>query len=271
MKKNKLLNKVVVITGASGGIGYAIAQTLAGKGMKVYNISRSESKLPTLAGQFSADVNDGEKVEDILSQIYSKEGKIDVFINNAGFGIGGAVEFASKESIYKQIDTNLSALINLSRLSIKYLKQTQGNLINICSVGGIIPLPYQAVYSATKAGVDVFSRALANEVKQEKIKVSAILPGDTKTGFTKARIIENNLADDQEKAKIQRSIEKFEKDEENGKSPDTVANVVVKILKRKCPPLRKTVGLGYKVIVFLPRIVSTKFCNWIVRKLYCKK
>lgn len=269
--KNKLQGKVAVITGASGGIGQAIAKSLHDLGVRVYNISRKECSNPEFAGDYNADVNDSEKIEGILSEIHQKEGKIDIFINNAGFGIGGAVEFASKESIYKQVETNLSAVINLSRIAIKYLKETKGNLINICSVGGIIPLPYQASYSATKAGVDVFSRALANEVRELGIKVTSILPGDTKTGFTQARTIENQCSDEKEREKIAKSIAKFEKDEEKGKSPDTVAKVAVKVLKKKRPPLRVTVGFGYKAIVFLPRLVSTKFANWIIRKLYCKK
>lgn len=269
--KNKLKNKVVVITGANSGIGYAIARSLYACGCRVFNISRKECNFPEFAGSFSSDVNDSDNIENILKEIYEKEGKIDVFINNAGFGIGGAVEFATKENIYKQVETNLSAVINLSRLAIKYLKETKGNLINICSVGGIIPLPYQASYSATKAGVDVFSRALANEVREAGIKVSVVLPGDTKTGFTKARVIENDVQNESEQKKIAKRIKKFEKDEEKGKSPDTVAKVVVKVLKKKRPPLRVTVGFGYKAIVFLPRIVSTKLENAIVRKLYCKK
>ena len=269
--KEKFLGKIAVITGASSGIGYAIAQALNEKGVKVYNISRKDCNKVEFAGDYNADVNESEKIEEILADIINKEGKIDIFINNAGFGIGGAVEFATKESIYKQIETNLSAVANLSRLAIKHLKESRGNLINICSVGGIIPLPYQATYSATKAGVDVFSRALANEVRAEGVKVSVVLPGDTKTGFTKARVIENEVADPKEREKITKSIAKFEKDEEKGKSPQTVARVVVKLLKKKRPPLRVTVGLGYKAIVFLPRIVSTKFANWVVRKLYCKK
>ncbi len=265
--KNKLNGKVAVITGASSGIGLAIANTLHLQGVSVYNISRKDCLETCFAGDYNADVNEGEKIHSILKEIEEKEGKIDIFINNAGFGIGGAVENASGENIYRQIETNLSAVINLSRLAIKFLKKTKGNLINISSVGGVIPLPYQASYSATKAGVDVFSRALANEVKGQ-VNVTVVLPGDTKTGFTQARVIENEGEDSE---KIQKSIKKFERDEESGKSPDTVAKCVVKVLKKKRPPLRKTVGAEYKLIVFLPRLVSCKFANAIVRKLYCKK
>ena len=266
--KNKLFGKVAVITGGSSGIGLATAKMLNKMGVRVYNISRKDCHEDCFAGDFNADVNEGEKIESFLQEIAQKEGKIDVFINNAGFGIGGAVANASKESIYKQIDTNLSAVVNLSRIAIKYLKQSQGNLVNISSVGGVIPLPYQATYSATKAGIDVFSRAIANEVKGDKIKVTVILPGDTKTGFTKARVIENEGEDSE---KIKKSIAKFERDEERGKSPNSVAKVVEKVLCKKRPPLRKTVGFGYKAIVFLPRLVSCKLANAIVRKLYCKK
>ncbi len=265
--KNKLNSKVAVITGGSSGIGLSISNALFAKGVRVYNISRKDCKEPCFAGDYNADVNEGDKIHSFLNEIEEKEGKIDIFINNAGFGIGGAVENASGENIYKQIDTNLSAVINLSRIAIKFLKKTNGNLINISSVGGVIPLPYQASYSATKAGVDVFSRALANEVKGQ-VKVTVILPGDTKTGFTKARVIENNGEDSE---KIQKSIKKFEMDEEKGKSPDTVAKCVIKVLNKKRPPLRKTVGAEYKLIVFLPRLVSCKLANAIVRKLYCKK
>ena len=127
----------------------------------------------------------------------------------------------------------------------------------------------QATYSATKAGVEIFSKALANEVRSYKIKVTSILPGDTHTNFTTSRIIDNDTQNEKQKASIEKSIKKVEKDEIKGKSPDSVGKVVVKVLKKKHPPLRKTVGFFYKCAVFLPRILSTKFVNFIVRKLYC--
>lgn len=265
----KKMDKVVVITGASGGIGYAIAKNLSSHGCRVYDLSRTIKPHTEIAGVYQCNVNDTSKAESILDEIFKKEGKINVFINNAGFGIAGAIENAKSENIYAQVDTNLSAVMALSSVAIKYFKQSGGgNLINICSVGGIIPLPYQAAYSATKAGVDVFSRALANEVKQFKIKVTTVLPGDMKTNFTARRIIDNDTNDEQYKKSVEKSIKKAEKEELNGGSPDIVGKVVYKILKRKNPPLRKTVGFTYKLIVFLPRIFPLKFVNWLVRKIY---
>lgn len=261
----KIEGKVVVITGASRGIGLAIAESLNGKGAIVYDISRTVLQNDVVKKAYSSDVNDYEKISEILEEIYKTEGKIDVFINNAGFGIAGAIEKTQKENIYKQIETNLSAVISLSGLAIKYLKETKGKLINISSVAGIIPIPYQSAYSATKAGIENFSRALANEVKAYGIKVTAVLPGDTKTGFTKARIVDGH------DAQADKTISKFAKDEEKGMSADCVAKVVVKVIKKKHPPLRVTVGFGYKFLVFLTRIIGTKMINFIVRWLYLKK
>lgn len=269
--KNTLEGKVAIITGASRGIGYAIACALFKKGAVVYDISRTATEHEEIKKSYSADVNDYEKVSSIVEEIYQSEGKIDVFVNNAGFGIGGTVECAKKESIYKQVETNLSAVIALSGLAVRYLTKSQGRLINISSVGGIMPLPYQASYSATKAGVEVFSRALANEVKAQGVKVTTILPGDTKTGFTAARVIENNYQNEQQRKDAEKSLAKIAKDEEKGMSADCVAKVIIKALKKKRPPLRKTVGGGYKTLVFLQRIVSTRFLNYIIRLLYCKK
>lgn len=270
--KNKLKGKVAVITGASSGIGYAIAKRLNSNEVTCYDISRTAKQHEEIKKSYACDVNDTKKVDSILQEIFDKEGHIDIFINNAGFGIAGATMFTKGENIYSLVNTNLSAVIALSGKAIKYLKLSGGgNIINISSVGGIIPLPYQSTYSATKAGVEIFSKALANEVKDYNIKVTSILPGDTSTGFTSARIIDNEAQDEKVKSQIDKSIKKVEKDERQGKSPDSVAKVVVKVLKRKHPPLRKTVGFLYKCIVFIPRILSCKFVNFIVGKLYCKK
>ena len=266
----KLNGKVAVITGASGGIGYAIAKQLKKVGVKIYDISLHVEEHEEMEKAYTCDVNDTEKVKSILEEIFEKEKHIDIFINNAGFGIAGAIENAKPENIYKQVNTNLSAVIALSGVAIPFLKKSGGgNIVNTSSVGGIIPLPYQATYSATKAGIEIFSRALANEVKPFKIKVTAVLPGDTKTGFTQNRIFDKAESETNYDKTVEKSIKKVEKDEQTGKSPDTVGKAVLKILKRKNPPLRKTVGFWYKCAVFLPRILPTKLINFIVRKIYC--
>lgn len=260
------MQKVAIITGASHGIGLATAKLLVEEGWKVFNISRSDCKLDNVLS-FKADVNDNDMIPKIFEEIFAKEGRIDAVINNAGFGIAGAIEETKPENVDAIIKTNLSSVIKICSLAVGYLKLSKGKIINISSVAGIIPLSYQACYSASKAAVENFSRALSNELKPFGIKVTAVLPGDTKTDFTKARIIDSQK-DSSNFERMTRSINKMAKDEQNGKSPKTVAKVVLKILKQKNPPLRKTVGFISKLEIFLTRICSTKFINFIVRKLY---
>lgn len=269
--KKVFQDKVVFITGVSSGIGFALADKLSCLGAKVYGVARKEYKSDKFCC-YQCDVNDSEKMEKILKTVFEKEGRLDIFVNNAGYGIAGAIENTKTESIYNLVDTNLSAVINLSAKAIPYLKKSQdGRIINISSIGGIVPLPYQAVYSATKAGVDIFSRALANEVKPFGIKVTVVMPGDIKTGFTANRKIENAEKEDDFSKAVLLSIKKVEKDEQTGKGPEGVVKVICKTLKKKKPPLKVSVGFWYKCVTPLVRFLPTKMVNWIVEKLYCKK
>lgn len=256
------MQQIAVITGATSGIGLACAKLFLSKGYKVYGIARKPYS-GTDFECFSADICDYAAIDGILKEIYDREGRIDLLINNAGFGIAGAIEEASPENIQKIVDVNLTALCVLCSKTVPYMQGNGGKIINISSVGGIMPLPYQAMYSATKAGVEVFSRAIANELKPYKIKVCAVLPGDTKTGFTAARVCEG------ENGRAKRSVEKMAKDEQHGKSPEAVAKVVYKAAKRKNPPLRVSVGFVSKLEVFLSRLFSVRFINYIISKIYC--
>ena len=263
--KRNVMSKVVIITGASSGIGLATAHRLAKKGYKVYGLALNEFS-DGLFECYQADVNDLAAVNQIFKTVKQREGRIDAVINNAGFGIAGAVEYSKPERIQSIFDTNLTALVKISSIAITYLKETKGNLINISSVAGVLPIPFQACYSATKAAVLNFSLALDGEVRRFGVKVTAVLPGDTKTGFTTARVIEDG--EDDYGGHIGKSIRRMEKDEQNGKSPDTVARVIEKTLKKRRPPLKVTVGAQYKLFVFLSKVLPTRLINFILRKMY---
>lgn len=255
------MGKVAIITGATSGIGLATARLFLSKGYTVYGVARSEYK----GGDFvcyPADICDLTAMEAILKDVYGREGAIDVFVNNAGMGIAGAMDESSPENVKRIVDVNLTAACLLSAAAARYMKEKGGRIINVSSVGGIMPLPYQAMYSATKAGVEVFSRALANELKPYKIKVTAVLPGDTKTGFTAARITEG------ENRAARRSVGKMARDEQKGKSPESVAKVIYKAAARKHPPLRVAVGFVSKLEIFLSRFLSVKCLNSILNKMY---
>ncbi len=257
--------KVVVVTGASSGIGLATARRLANKGYKVYGLARRPFS-DELFECLQADVNDLPSVEAVLQSVYEREGHIDAVVNNAGMGIAGAVEYAEPKSIQRIFDTNLTSLVKISSVAVKYLKETKGNLVNIGSVAGELPIPFQSCYSATKAGVLNFSLALDGELRRFGVKVTVVQPGDTKTGFTAARVIEGG--EEGYGGKIGRSIRRMEHDEQNGKSPDTVAKAVERALKKRRPPFKITVGGQYKFFVGLKKLLPTRFVNFILRKLY---
>lgn len=255
------MQKVAVITGATSGIGLASARLFLNNGYTVYGIARK----PSDGNEFycySADICDLTAVDKVLDDILKREGAIDVFVNNAGCGIAGAMDECSPENVRRIVDVNLTAACLLSARAAKIMKGRGGRIINVSSVGAIMPLPYQAMYSATKSGLEVFSRALANEQKSYGVKVSCVLPGDTKTGFTAARVTEGD------NSAAKRSIEKMARDEQRGKSPLCVAKVIYKLAERKRPPLRVSVGFVSKLEVFLSRFLSVKTLNRILYKMY---
>ncbi|MDE6583162.1 MAG: SDR family NAD(P)-dependent oxidoreductase, partial [Clostridia bacterium] len=197
-------------------------------------------------------------VDDILSI----EGKIDLLFCNAGFGVGGLFENASLESIDKILNVNLLAHIKMTNLFAKHIREN-GRIVFTGSMASIIPLPYQACYSVSKAGIESFSRALATELRPRKIKVVTVMPGDVNTNFTANRIKE--VGDDKKEA---HGISKMEESERKGSTPDYVAKRVVKIVKRKNPPLRVSIGFIWKFVAFLVKIFPVRFVNFLVRIIY---
>jgi len=184
-------------------------------------------------------------------------------------GISGALEFNSTKEINHIIDVNINGIVNMVQVSLPFLRKTKGKIINIGSVASIIPIPFQSFYSITKSGVLKLSETLAMEVKPFGIKVSCVLPGDTKTEFTKNRKKEV-LGDDIYQNRINRSVSKMEKDELNGMDPIRVTKVIEKIINRKNPKVIKAVGFNYKVLLFLYKILPSRLAFWVLYKLYAK-
>lgn len=261
------MTKVVVITGATSGIGEATALFLKDKGYCVYSLARRVKDIEGI-NYLSCDVTDKEAIATALATIYQKEGSIFALINNAGIGIGGAFETTDEEEVRKILAVNLEGSLNASQLVIPYLKKSQGRIINIGSIAGEIPIPFQAHYSLTKAGLAMFSQTLALELKPLGIKVSCVLPGDTKTSFTSNRV--KQMASEDYGERISRSLKRMEKDEENGVEPIKVSKVIYKCLTKKNPPVKVAVGFGYKCICLLNRLLPTRFVNWVVYRLYAK-
>lgn len=270
---------VVIITGASSGIGKAVAEFLMEKGYKVYGTSRKKSDGETVSKSASGngfikmlqlDVCSEESVENAVNQVLAAEGRVDVVINNAGMGIAGSIEDTSPEEAFKQFDTNFFGMHRVVRQVLPAMrKQGSGLIVNISSVAAVFPIPYQAMYVACKAAVEGMSGCLRNELRSFGINVTLVEPGDTKTGFTESRVI--SAASDENSAYsgfFRKSLGVMIRDEENGPGPIVVAKEVYRVMKRKNPPVRVVVGFKYKVFVFLVRILPAIFKSFVISKMY---
>ena len=212
------MNKTAIVTGGTSGIGKASALALKNDGWTVYELSRRLTDTEGI-NHITADITDESGVAAAVEQVVSAEGHIDLVVNNAGFGISGAVEFTDTEDAKRLFDTDFFGMVRINRLIIPIMrKQGGGKIINISSVAAPIPIPFQTYYSAAKAAVNSYTMALANEVRPFKIGVCAVQPGDIKTGFTSARQ-KNTLGDDVYGGRIARSVCRMERDEQNGISP----------------------------------------------------
>ncbi len=271
---SKYYGNVVLVTGASSGIGKAIAQRLSQKGYKVYGTSRKPCNQELgnggLIKMLQMDVLSEESVKEAIEKIIEAEGELGIVINNAGMGIAGSVEDTSYKEALLQFDTNFFGAHTVIRQVLPYMRQRgRGLIINMSSVGAVFPIPYQAMYVASKAALEGMSGCLRNELKPFGIKVSIVEPGDTKTGFTKNRVFVKPADDNSAYAEYcKRSVRVMERDENSGPEPVVVAKAVEKIIKRKNPPLSCAVGIQYKLLVFLKRLVPRKLEAYIVSQMY---
>jgi short-subunit dehydrogenase len=259
--------KVILITGTSSGIGLSMGQYLAKAGHHVYGISRRKVFDESFT-HIQADIKNEEEIKNCIQDIIDKEGRIDVLINNAGSGISGTIEDTELEDAKSLFDVNFFG----SFLMIKYVlplmrEQRSGHIYNVSSLASHFPLPFQAFYSSSKAALTNFSWALQNEVKPLGIQVCTILPGDIKTGFTKSRQ-KNKLTTIDYGARVKKSIQVMEKDEQNGMSPDVVSKALVKFVTKKKLPLEITFGFKYRVMLFLKKRFSAQTVNLLIGKIY---
>lgn len=259
--------KVAIVTGGSSGIGLGTVKALIHKGCSVYVLSRKEFAYPG-AEHRSVDVTDEEAVSEVIRGIYEAAGRIDILVNCAGFGISGAVEFTELAAAKKQFDVNFFGTVNVTKAVLPYMrKQGNGRICNISSVAALAPIPFQAYYSASKSAINTYTGSLANEVRPFGITVTAIMPGDIKTGFTAAR--EKSPAGDAEYAgRIARSVRKMEHDEQNGMDADFAGSYIAKLaLKKRVKPLY-SIGFSYKFLSVLCMLLPSRVKSFILWKLY---
>ena len=261
--------RVALVTGGSSGIGLAAAKALASRGVKVYEFSRRNAENENII-HISCDVTDENAVQAAVDNIIAREGRLDILVSAAGFGISGAVEFTPCFDAKRQLDVNFFGAVNVVHAALPIMReQNRGRIVCISSVAGAIPIPFQTYYSVSKAAINAFTTALRSEVRPYGVTACSVLPGDIKTGFTDARV-KIHAGDDVYGGRIGRSVAGMEKDERGGMDPAVAGEYIAKIaLKRSVRPLY-TIGLQYKFFVWLARVLPGSLVSRLVGVLYAK-
>jgi len=235
---------VAIVTGASSGIGQATADLLANSGYKVYGTSRKEVQPAQRSYKMiTLDVNSEASIEAAIKEVVNIEGRIDLVVNNAGFGMApGGAEESSMEQTKMIFDTNFFGIVRMTRAVVPYMrKQGKGRIINIGSILGLIPAPYMATYAATKHAVEGYSESLDHELRTRGIRVSVVEPGYTNTHFEANTLEVDDKIDEYNIAR--KALAKLMKLAiAAGDDPKVVANVVLKAANAKHPRLRYAAG-----------------------------
>ena len=238
------MDKVVLITGATSGLGKACAEYLSDRGLIVYGTGRRKMENTGKVKLLQMDVSQPDSVKAAVEQVIAEQGRIDVVVNNAGMGIGGAAELATLEEIRLQMQTNFMGTVHLCTAVLPHMRAAGGGtIVNVSSLGGVMGLPFQAFYSASKFAVEGYSEALSLEVNPFNIKICLIEPGDFATGFTASRVLSKATQDSPEyAAQFAKTLVNIEKEEQSGFKPEQLAKVLFRIINSKRPKFRYKVG-----------------------------
>ena len=269
--------KVILITGASSGLGKATAIYLSSQGHTVIGTSRNGKSISSIKTTDSSsnlillkmDIRKEESIEKIISFIKKKYDTLDVLINNAGIGISASIEESSITDSKELFDTNFFGNLIVTQHVLPIMrKQGFGLIITLSSIGGVLGLPFQGMYSASKFAVEGAMESLRMEVNKFGINVVIVEPGDFKTSFTKNRkkyLHKSSPYYDLEK----KTTEVFEHDEINGSDPNKVANLIGKIIDSRNPKVRYRVGsFSQKLAASFKGVLSDRLVQWILMKYY---
>lgn len=266
-------NKVILVTGASSGLGKDFARQLIKEGHTVYAAARREEKMNDLKQEgcipIKMDITEEQSVQNVVNIIQEKHGALDVLINNAGFGMYGAMEDTTIEDARYQFEVNIFGLARITQLLLPAMREKRsGTIINISSVGGKIYTPLGAWYHATKHALEGWSDSLRVELKEFKINVVIIEPGAIKTEFGDVMVkpmkertgsgpyagMVNKLA-----ALSERSLEKG-----NGSPPQVITRLILKAINSKKPKTRYAAGLYAKPLLFIRKWFSDQMFDRVI-------
>jgi uncharacterized protein len=261
--------KRVFLTGASSGIGLAIAKLLVAEGHEVWGTSRNLERIPKLPRLHAIrlDLADRLSIEDAFNSALAEAGYLDVLINNAGAGHFGPAELLPFETIASQFQILVFGQIQLMQLALRHMRpRGEGLIINVTSLASRLPVPFMAAYNSAKAALASFTMSIQLEFAHPRVRIVDLQPGDIRTEFNQGVIVSDNVDDD----KIARTWGIVERNMKNAPGPDMVAQQVLKLIDAVEPPPRVTVGNAFEskiaplIFKFLPQRVRI----WGLKRYY---
>ena len=259
------LPRIVVITGASHGIGAACAEQFLSNGDVVYGLCRSTPSNDRIK-HIPTDLKNDSSVQSAIDQIRKESGRIDVLLLNAGIGISGAVEFTELKDAQHQFDVCYFGSLRVLVPALSLLRESKGMVLFTSSVASVTPIPFQAHYSACKAAINALVSALRNELHPHQVRVAAILPGDVKTDFTGSR--KKDERGSEIYPALINSVAKMEHDEQHGMDPSRIAKKFLQVSRKRNPKPYYSVGFAYQAICVLVKVLPSRLAAWIIRLLY---
>jgi len=269
---SELKKQIVLLTGASGGLGQAIAVQLSAQNYKVYGTGRkkmtSEIFIP-----IQMDLTDANSISQAVRYVIEQEGKIDVLINNAGIGITGSIEETDLDAVRKVFETNLFGLMQLIQETLPYMRaQKKGKIINISSIAGYTGLPFRGIYAATKAAVMRLTEALSAEVKSFNISVVDIAPGDFVTKIAEGRIYTELSEDSSYYDDYKLALKMIDEEVAAGLMPEVLSKKLGRILQKNKVKLRYDIGIFMQRLTpYLVTCLSGRYFEKLIRKHYKMK
>ncbi|MFO7558239.1 MAG: SDR family oxidoreductase [Desulfobacterales bacterium] len=264
----------VLITGASSGIGKAVAVFLAQKGFYVVGTTRNLTTLPEDPGASKMfrfvimDVTDKASVRSGVEEAAGLMGGIDVLVNNAGISNVGPFEDIPEEEGRSVIETNFFGLASVTREVLPIMRNSGGGLIvNISSLGGIMGIPFQSYYAASKFAVEGFSESIRMELLSQGIDVVLVEPGNIKTGIGKNRMVLSGVSPSYQKG-YDAAKQVIEKGVDGAEPPEVVARLIYKIIRKKSPKVRYPSGNGSGMICFLLKVLPQRVKEKLLLRYY---
>ena len=260
--------KKIFLTGASSGIGLAIAEALTAEGHEVWGTARKIDRVPKLPGlhRVALDLADHNSLGEIFRTALREAGQFDVVINNAGSGYFGTADGLPREELHRFFRVLVLGQIELIHWALESMREGEGGMIiNVSSLASRLPVPFMAAYNAAKAALAVYTMSLQLELPNDKIRLVDLQPADIKTGFNDAVVKGQSSA-----ARLQKTWEAVDRNMKTAPSPDLVARHVLKLIEQANPPPRITVG-GFFQATIAPtifRVLPQRLRLWGLRRYY---